>query len=442
MAFCLTLVYIVVLFITPPVILPWLAPYRIQLWLALAALACSMPTVLFDRRWRAPQLAFFAALVVWIPVSLILGPLHYLGGAIEAVNKFLPEGMVFILVIANCRSLRRLKLLLFTLLLVAGYFVFKGAQDYYRNEINSPFIFTQKVGLEEEELSLRIRGLGTLNDPNDFAQFMLVLIPFVWLGWRPGQRLRKAILIFPVTALLLWGIFLTHSRGAIVGLAVTLLFALRKKLGTGRATVLTGCLFAVLLAMNFAGGRQISMQSGSDRLDLWGDGLQAFKTSPLFGVGFGEYADAVGSGHTAHNSFVLCLAELGVIGYFFWLTPVVFTFSQLHDLIHTRAEIPSETPEPLDGNSVIADADSINRFAVMARLSLIGFLTTSWFLSRGYSATCWIVLGIAIATIRMGSPEESAPSRPWAVLMRWSAAAEIASIAVVYVMVRISNLGG
>ena len=35
------------------------------------------------------------------------------------------------------------------------------------------------------------------------------------------------------------------------------------------------------------------------------------KSHPLFGVGFGNFADY--SDHTAHNSIVVCAAELGLV---------------------------------------------------------------------------------------------------------------------------------
>jgi O-antigen ligase len=454
MGFALTLLYIDLLFLTPTAIVPSLAPFRLQLILGLAALACSVPAMLNDRRWYSPQLLFFAALIIWIPASLILGPLHYLTGAIDAISNFLPAALVLVLVIVNCQSVRRLRILLFTLLLVAAAFVIKGAEAYRQQDASSPFVITQSVGADEQETIFRVRALGVLSDPNDFAQFMLVLVPFIWFGRERGKRMRKVLIALPLTAFFVWGAYLTHSRGAIVGTAVVLLFAFRKSLGNTRAAILTGCLVLALFAFNFSGGRQVSMEGGSDRLDLWGDGIDAFKTSPLFGIGFDEFADAAGSGHTAHNSFVLCLAELGTIGYFFWLTPVVITLFQLHDIADSGVGAPDPTPagddsrmlEP-DGsdatNSKVFDLDAIKRFATISRLSLIGFLTTSWFLSRAYSATCWLTLGVAIASIQITRAADTSPkSRSLPFFLRWSVAAEIVSIAVVYVMIRISNIGG
>jgi hypothetical protein len=66
---------------------------------------------------------------------------------------------------------------------------------------------------------------------------------------------------------------LTHSRGAVVGLASLLFVGMRQTLG------------------------------------------------PVFGVSYNSFTDH--HERTTHNSFVLCFAELGLLGYFTWLALVV-----------------------------------------------------------------------------------------------------------------------
>ncbi len=48
-----------------------------------------------------------------------------------------------------------------------------------------------------------------------------------------------------------------------------------------------------------------------------------FKSAPLFGIGFNGFTDLYEI--TAHNSFVLCLAELGLLGSTLWLALLVTT---------------------------------------------------------------------------------------------------------------------
>ena len=95
MGFALTLLYLALTYLTPQAVVPLLAPYRVELWVAVLAIACSLPTMLSDSRWRTPQLSFFTALLISIPASMIAGPLHWFGGGAAAILNFLPGGIVF-----------------------------------------------------------------------------------------------------------------------------------------------------------------------------------------------------------------------------------------------------------------------------------------------------------------------------------------------------------
>ena len=110
------------------------------------------------------------------------------------------------------------------------------------------------------------------------------------------------------------------------------------------------------------------------------------KGSPIWGVGFGMFADQ--HGRVAHNSFVHTFAELGVVGYFLWLGALVVTFQGLARLRRLADDLPY--------------GEEFTELASATRLALVGFLASALFLSRGYSPTLFIVLGIATALIGAG----------------------------------------
>ena len=66
------------------------------------------------------------------------------------------------------------------------------------------------------------------------------------------------------------------------------------------------------------------MEGGADRLELWSSGINLIKTHPFFGVGLGNFADEVGI--TAHNSVVVCAAEIGLVGFYAWVLLLFSTF--------------------------------------------------------------------------------------------------------------------
>src|ERR1700686_5663186 len=89
-----------------------------------------------------------------------------------------------------------------------------------------------------------------------------------------------------------------------------------------------------MLALDFTGGRGISPADGADRLEAWANGLEMFKSAPLFGIGFNGFTDFLDI--TAHNSFVLCLAELGLLGSTLWMALLVTTTTDLNRIIGGR----------------------------------------------------------------------------------------------------------
>ena len=114
------------------------------------------------------------------------------------------------------------------------------------------------------------------------------------------------------------------------------------------------------------------------------------KTHPFFGVGFGNLPDYLG--HTSHNSVMVCAAELGSVGLFFWC---LFLFPTMRDVLTIASRTkPSEgIPEDtgvgrvaqFSGEIEIIDDEEIRRLGRLLLLSLTGFLVAGWFLSAPLS---------------------------------------------------------
>src|SRR6202008_2360617 len=131
----------------------------------------------------------------------------------------------------------------------------------------------------------------------------------------------------------------THSRGGLIAVAAISLFAARKFIGTTPSMIMTVALLVAMLALDFTGGRGISASDGADRLEAWANGLEIFKSAPLFGIGFGNFTDH--HDVTAHNSFVLCLAELGLMGSTLWIGLLATTVLGLRRVLRMH-----EAPKP------------------------------------------------------------------------------------------------
>ena len=335
MGFVLSVLYLVTYYLTPTTMFGPLAPFRIELIVAALVFLVSLPALTRSFILKTPQSLALTGLAIAVVLSVLIG-MRWAGGAEQAFLEFVPSLFAYFLVCLHCNSKKKLQVLVFMMLLVCLFVIAHGYIDLLRGVPESGP--TQSVATGSDNLDLwdmehpyllamrsdtgewlyRLRGLGGINDPNDFGQLVVCVIPLMFIFWRTKKMLQNIpFVILPVCALL-FGVFLTHSRGALLALMATAVVAARRRIGTLPSLLVAGGLFAAAMALNFTGGREISAESGSDRTGLWGVGLQMLKSHPLFGVGFGDFSDSCDCGHTAHNSIVVCAGELGLFGLYFW----------------------------------------------------------------------------------------------------------------------------
>ena len=310
MGFALTILYIVVTIISPEQFGKEWASYHALAYLAGMTALASLPMMSAYRHWKSSVQTFLLlGLVVAIALSQVAN--GWLGGALESWRIFLPSAVVFFFIVANVTTIRRLKIA--TLAAVASCLIVavEALFGYYAGFQGEMFILQTKISSPQDDVIgqlTRIRGAGFLSDPNDLAQILLIALPLVFIAWRRGRVVANFFLVLVPAALMLWTTYLTHSRGGLVALAAVALMAARKKLGTAPSVALAAVFIFGMLALDFTGGRGISAADGADRLEAWANGLEMFKSAPLLGIGFNGFTDLYEI--TAHNSFVLCLAEL------------------------------------------------------------------------------------------------------------------------------------
>lgn len=428
MGFALTILYVVLTIISPGQFGLEFASYHPMFYLAAFATVASLPGI-FTRLDSRP--AIQTQLAILFIIAIVVSQLHNgWMAASSSLQQTLPSAVVLFLVVVNVTTLRRVQTMIWFISAACLGLTIEALCGYYDGFGGDVFVLLQ---LEIR----RLRSAGFLNDPNDFAQFILMVLPLLFIGWNRGRIVLNSLIVIPCVAFFLWAVYLTHSRGALVALGVLLLVTFHKKIGAVPSAALAGLFAFGLFALNFTGGRGISAADGVDRLELWAEGLQYFKRAPLFGIGFNEFGDSDFSSLTAHNSFVLCLAELGLLGSTVFMGLLVTTFMGLGGVInaqaladpiaednserevvnddesHPCAEITEsgteaitsavracelETESELDHDvSVLA----VKPYAVALRLTFISFITTSFFLSRSYSPIMFLMLGLAVAIIAL-----------------------------------------
>jgi O-antigen ligase len=456
MGFVLSILYFLTYYLTPTTIFGSLAEYRIELIFAIVLIIVSIPALLRTSLWKVPQTPALFGLLVATYMSILVG-MSWAGGGVDAVLAFIPNAFAFFMIYLHCVSKRKLQIVILMMLFICVFVIAQGAIELHQGGMtgeaarqanaNANGNDSYFIGMtnNDREWFYRLQGKGQIADPNDFAQVITCTLPLMFFFWKPKRKIRNFFLVLIPVGVLLWGIYLTHSRGGMLGLLAIVIVALRRRIGTVPAIILAALLFVGVSATNFAGGRDISVSAGQDRTALWGDGLELLKIHPLFGAGFGNMADIYGQ--TAHNTIVVCAAELGLCGLYFWsmfllpsikdATAVAFRESpQRHPVIVSDQSYPEAAP-----SLNIPDEAEIARFASLLVLSFTGFLVTGWFLSRAFVLTLFLLGGLTEVTFEMARQRGMVGARlPFGRLARYSGVMTLGLILLIYIMLRVVNL--
>jgi len=435
--------------------------------------------------WKTSvQTYLLAGFIVAIALSQVAR--GWLGGVVESWRMFLPSAAVFFFIVVNVTTIRRLKIIVLAAVGSCLVVAVEALCGYYAGYHGEMFVLLTNISSPQDDVVgqlTRIRGAGFLSDPNDLAQILLIALPLAFIAWRRKRVVSNFFVVLVPAALLLWATYLTHSRGGLIALAAVALMAARKKLGTTASTALAAVFILAMLALDFTGGRGISAADGTDRLEAWANGLEMFKSAPLFGIGFNSFTDLYEI--TAHNSFVLCLAELGLLGTTLWMALLVTTTTGLNHVIgvqkrrasrlfgllrlfeassinstgalavnssHSEGIAALKYAYAYEGLRTMESAEATNfetrtefarppiapqQWLVWIRLALVSFMTTAWFLSRSYTITMYLVLGLATAAIAIQGGERKPADRGHWIFS--TIAAEVLIIILIYALVRLRH---
>jgi O-antigen ligase len=377
------LVYLAMIYLRPQEFVPALRAQPVMLVLALVVLGTLLihnairkeKILAFELRQGVFMLAFFAVIV--------LSQLQrfYLTGAREAFDSFLSVFILFFMIInlvSSFAEMRRADLLLFFMTL---FLAVNGILQHFRGvDMAGQTMFQD-----------RIRWIGIFEDPNDLGLALLSFTPFVLLklldrGARPFERALSLVAL----GILVYALYLTNSRGTFIGLLAVLTYLFSRRFGIARGLLLAGALGAVVFIAGPSrmGDMSISEESASGRIVAWQQGLSLFKWRPILGVGYGSFTEY----HplTAHNSAVLCMAELGIVGFYVWMLLIATSFHEAL-IVERRARAWDD-----------AQAGTYAFYASVMQLSMIGFFSAAFFLSRTYNEVLYIILAMCTILSRFG----------------------------------------
>ncbi len=372
--FPLILIYLVLTIIRPQEYIPALA--AVPILPAVLILAFLSWMISHGKTFKAPQFVILPVFLLILMISVVVN--GWTGGALDQLKKFGPIVIAFFVFATACNTQRRVTIAMTVFVLCSVILVAHGI-----GQVRDGVGWTG-VPLSEDG---RIQYIGIFNDPNDLGLLFASTIPMaVFLSTLRGLLLRMFWL--GCAAMLFYGTYLTNSRGALLAVLVVAGGYVWYRRGFFTAATLG---VVGLACMKLLSSRMQQLdpdeESAFGRVDAWYEGLHMFLSHPVFGVGAGNFTEY--NDLTAHNSFVLVLAETGFIGYILWLAFVGYSFWMMLTVLRYK-------PDGIDDPERAKAWQSERRMALTLLLSLCGLFSAAFFLSRSYMVVMYLITAMVV----------------------------------------------
>lgn len=252
------------------------------------------------------------------------------------------------------------------------------------------------------------RLVGQIGDPNELAAILVPALAFVLFSLAAFRAPLLRWLLGTFALVLAVALFLTESRGGLVGLFVMSLAAVGL---AGRfrpravAAVLTvaalGVSYYTLVAPPQSLQRitNFTAEGGTGRTDLWSIAVEVAKDHPVVGVGIGNFVVVepvyasrdiaisevrlvVDTPKIAHNMYLQVLSELGLIGLALFLVILATSLSLAWRAIRMFARAGDFELEMIARGVIVG---------------LFGMLAAYAFISAQYEKQLWLLFGLSTA---------------------------------------------
>lgn len=234
-----------------------------------------------------------------------------------------------------------------------------------------------------------------LGDGNDYSLSMCILIPcMIEVALSARSALRKLLSWVSVTVIIM-AIIATQSRGGTLGIAAVMLYLWwrsPKKWIAGIAIAMVGGVVLLYAPsqyyqrMGTVTGMTID-GSAQGRLDAWSGAIGMGGKNPVLGIGVGQFGARWGK--TAHSTYMLAFAELGLPGF---VCVLVLVFGNIRSNMRVRKEALARAGPQAD-----ADRSRTLQLLDMTNAAMVGFAVTSAFLSATYYPHMYVLTALLIS---------------------------------------------
>jgi len=276
---------------------------------------------------------------------------------------------------------------------------------------------------------------GRFSNPNEMAQALLLGMPFWWAIYSNSRSLFPKLLGAGSLLLMMYVISKTGSRGALVSVAVIVLFMFLRATMIGKLKlILLGTVTLVAAVALLPGGlkqryqtffTQEQVEDPEDQADaaMLGSAIastnsreELLKRSifltfrhPLLGVGPGMFEVAENSMAMAegkrrgawlgtHNTFTEVSSECGIPAFLLYCAVVVLALKRSYSLYRRTRHRP--------------ELEEINTQALALNYSLIAFVLTGCFVHAAYTSLLPVLAGLSISLMRTAEPALAQAPQP------------------------------
>lgn len=256
---------------------------------------------------------------------------------------------------------------------------------------------------------ISVRITSTFDNPNVFASYLVLLIPYVFNEFMCSEKLGEKIARFGILVMLILCTVETWSRGAwvslIVALVAYLLMSSKKTvpyvaLGgiglTASVPFIAPNVYDRLLSIGDRGDTSIGY-----RVSIWKSVSRMISENWLTGIGYGQaafsslylpfaYSGALAAKH-AHSLYLQILVEMGVVGLVLFVMFILLFVQNVFEYLYRVNDANKK-------GRVIAGISAILGILVM------GLADHIWYNSRIFLAF-WLVISVTVAQTRIGLGE-------------------------------------
>lgn len=322
---------------------------------------------------------FYFALVVWFVISeMTSGDL--LAGLTDFSGTMMIVTIIFILLTNVPRTELDLSILEKVLLIAIT------------GSIAHALLVTITQDGFDSSSAFRLEDAGMTGNSNDLGAIIVQALPFAIVpAIMAGKHFSRRVLAIVATPILVTGLWLTQSRGTTLGVLVSIVtyFTIKAKNKRRAGLIIAGLvplIFVFMSAMNLARNSDDLEGSTDSRKAFVIAGINMGIHNPLMGVGVGNFPKvwenyAIGKvvetgTRTAHNTWVLAFAELGLPGLILLVSIFVSTFRKALVTHKTHPEL---------------------------MCALTGYAVAMSFLSHTYAFFPYILFGLIIASAKIHS---------------------------------------